>query len=451
MRLFFCALLAGCFAPKPPTGALSCGDRDSCPDGYSCIGGRCWTSGTGPDMAVALDDMSMPEDLSGSDLAGLDFSANADLTSRDLGSADIACAPPIGTWQVTACVPAPNGLFERDFVEVNGSALLYDNVYYNANDCATPLFLISTLSTLSVTAQPGGPCAMDTTVQSVSALALDTTLKNSWNSMPFCGFTDWAVGLPKTVTGLGCGSFLAAGFTVANIYALDPGGLRFGSNPGVDAGTTRPTVLGSPAPATCSLGGNLGCFVSKNCSLHSAYPQCTTPGGNALGSGCSFPADDCAAGADCILGTDGGATPEPTQCRQFCRDDNDCTQAPLAATPTIKSRCAPAGLAFFTQPFSLAKLCTINCDPINQLGCPPGTNCVVSSFGGSQFTDCAPIGSVGAGASCGTTGPYCASGLTCESNNKCRKPCLGPGNCGSDQCVLSGVDPYGSCCPGGSC
>src|SRR5581483_11242975 len=52
-------LLAGClFDPHPMDGALACGDGNSCPDGYTCVSGRCWTLGHEPGDAAASADLA---------------------------------------------------------------------------------------------------------------------------------------------------------------------------------------------------------------------------------------------------------------------------------------------------------------------------------------------------------------------------------------------------------
>jgi hypothetical protein len=53
-------LAAGCFDPQVQSGRLLCSMENTCPSGFDCISGRCWTHGTGPDMTTPAFDMTMP-------------------------------------------------------------------------------------------------------------------------------------------------------------------------------------------------------------------------------------------------------------------------------------------------------------------------------------------------------------------------------------------------------
>jgi hypothetical protein len=48
--LLFSCLLAGCYSPKLGSPGFYCHPEDvpACPDGQTCIDGRCYTSGSGP-------------------------------------------------------------------------------------------------------------------------------------------------------------------------------------------------------------------------------------------------------------------------------------------------------------------------------------------------------------------------------------------------------------------
>jgi hypothetical protein len=63
--LLLTLVVAGCFSPSYPNGALQCASGDKpCPDGYHCNSGACWKEGTDPDLAT-----SAPTDLAVVDLA----------------------------------------------------------------------------------------------------------------------------------------------------------------------------------------------------------------------------------------------------------------------------------------------------------------------------------------------------------------------------------------------
>ncbi len=83
---------AGCkFSPHIEDGTLHCGVDGACPPGFSCAtDGLCRRApgnNTNQDLSGNTDDLSssMPDDLSGQDLAGVDLSA------QDLAGADLVC------------------------------------------------------------------------------------------------------------------------------------------------------------------------------------------------------------------------------------------------------------------------------------------------------------------------------------------------------------------------
>jgi FG-GAP repeat protein/VCBS repeat protein len=49
-RCLIAVLVAGCYAPSPPNGALLCGGHQECPEGYHCaVDNTCWRTGEDPD------------------------------------------------------------------------------------------------------------------------------------------------------------------------------------------------------------------------------------------------------------------------------------------------------------------------------------------------------------------------------------------------------------------
>ncbi len=95
--------------------------------------------------------------------------------------------------------------------------------------------------------QPEGAKTLDYTVSKVEITPLTTTEANGRNSVTACGFSDWAVNVPKDITS-GCGGPSSAGETTYDIYKIDNGRLFTGDLTGSNDGTTaskRPTGLQS--------------------------------------------------------------------------------------------------------------------------------------------------------------------------------------------------------------
>jgi hypothetical protein len=57
-------VLAGCFSPDLGQGVIRCGEEQSCPPGFQCVRGFCWSNGA--DLSVeGVIDMSRAVDLAG--------------------------------------------------------------------------------------------------------------------------------------------------------------------------------------------------------------------------------------------------------------------------------------------------------------------------------------------------------------------------------------------------
>ena len=217
-------------------------------------------------------------------------------------------------------------------------------------------------------------------------------------------------------------------------------------------GTTTTTTSGSGgAPCEedpCKLTPpQCGCGFDEKCSVGADGPTCTQDGTidggqQCLGSGCK-------AGFIC---SDFVAPPET--CHQFCDDDTDCQ--------------APGGVCVLelningTTPYTVT-LCSENCDPISNTGCPvPGMSCgIVGDEGPPErdFTMCLPAGSAGQGQSCsGLTD--CAPGLACFNvggSDMCLTWCdrstlqcpVGTGTCSeTTPPTMVGSTEYGVCYAG---
>jgi hypothetical protein len=195
--------------------------------------------------------------------------------------------------------------------------------------------------------------------------------------------------------------------------------------------TTATTSTGSSCTENpCKLTPpQCGCAAGEQCSLVGVNRQCI-PAGN-VGQGQDCGASDCSVGLQCIQ-----TTPTVATCMAFCEDDNDCV--------------APGGLCVVTLSDGMggsipdATLCTENCNPISNVGCPvAGTSCQVGqeSTGLMRFlTFCTEAGNKTQYALCNPSANDCAPGYGCFNDgidDLCLKYCdFGNG----------GVCPAGASC-----
>jgi hypothetical protein len=187
-----------------------------------------------------------------------------------------------------------------------------------------------------------------------------------------------AGGATTTTTSTGKGG--AGGATTTSSSTTDP----------PDAGpvcSEQPCKLVSP---------QCGCAAGKACVLTAAGARtCNLAGNAAWGAECSN-VNRCQAGFDCV------ATGNTGTCFKFCAKDAECT--------------APGGLCVVTlvdqnqKPIPNATLCSPNCSPITNAGCPvAGTSCQLAQEQAGQqrfFTMCD-------GAGAGTQGAACSQDSDC--------------------------------------
>jgi hypothetical protein len=458
MRLACAALLVtGCFAPKPPNGALLCGDHNSCPDGYQCIEGACWKNGSGPDLAIAInDDLSMPVD------AGEDM-ANADLASGDLNAADLT-PYVLGDSYLGDCTPAPEvsalsaNAHKRSLFTTNPGKTFGTLTTFHFSDaaCSAPLFTVATtMSSMTMTAGPmPNTWIVTSTVQSVQARPETSGVAQIFNGVNNCGLTNWVAGVFNDTTGRTCGSAAIPmpGAIFQTYVQLTADTYESAGDATSDASAGWPPFGPPVSRLTCKLTApQSGCTAPPRCGLP-LYPDCVSAGALALGAVCDPRSDNCAAGSVCTPTPDGGATP---QCRQICENGGDCTQVGPVSAPSVKAIC------FISLVSVEQRLCTLNCDPVSPTSqCPSDYNCHVFGLGlSTAHSDCvAPVGLATKGASC-TSFHDCASGLECVGGGggfHCRPYCRsgsGTTDCtGGDSCVNSGgAGAWGVCCPGAGC
>jgi hypothetical protein len=172
--------------------------------------------------------------------------------------------------------------------------------------------------------------------------------------------------------------------------------------------------------------------------------ECIVEGTAAIGASCN--STECVPGAMCL-----GPAANALSCLEFCDDDGDCT--------------GPGGICYFTiddgngGSVPDAKLCTPNCDPTTNSGCPTGLGCqaVRDMTIPDPFTFCAQAGVGGDTAPCAGGFKDCSPTFGCftqNGNNLCLKWCKVAGGtvCPSGTTCQQLIDPlivgtteYGVC------
>ena len=200
----------------------------------------------------------------------------------------------------------------------------------------------------------------------------------------------------------------------------------------------RPNCTATDA-AVCDPFCQSGCGCLEKCSVNTGgAATCNTlaPGQvrgvqqpcEVLSSGTATQTDQCAQGLVCVDDACGDGT--NGRCYQFCRSDNDCTDAPC-------NRDAGGGFRYCDVPF-------VACTPLpgtKNTGCPgQGLICYIATSDVSrEICDCQfPPGSIGDGDVC-TFSRDCNPGLACVANQLGIKVC-------TRVCRLNGTD-----CPVGTC
>lgn len=172
-----------------------------------------------------------------------------------------------------------------------------------------------------------------------------------------------------------------------------------------------------------------GCGAGEKCSVDNQGARvCVPEGEGLLGEECSGQA--CIAGLICVVTK--STAPTVSTCMKFCEADIQCKE--------------PGGLCIYSlndgtgDPIEGASLCTQNCDPVTNTGCPVAqTSCQATQEArGEQrfFTFCTGAGLGGQGAVC-TTAQDCQAGFGCF-------------NVGAESNCLKWCNVESATCPGGT-
>jgi hypothetical protein len=215
------------------------------------------------------------------------------------------------------------------------------------------------------------------------------------------------------------------------------------------------------ADVPCDTTTQSPCAADQKCVQLASAAVCRPAGATPVGELCGSCGDDCARTEQCLLpgGAGGGGV-----CEQFCGNDSDCKQAPVAVGTTQEA--SNLGHCLFqidaSQPAS-PRVCSVACNPVavvGSSGCPTKSGCFYSANGSiPEFTFCGPTGSVGDGGDCSSAS--CMAGLSClavSTQFHCRPVCrkgidadcpsgetCKPGAAGSNSVM------FGYCCPASGC
>jgi hypothetical protein len=192
----------------------------------------------------------------------------------------------------------------------------------------------------------------------------------------------------------------------------------------------------------CDFWPQCGCGTGDKCTINGLFERACTPiGASGVGELCTG-VGDCDAETLCV-GLDPG--PGVYVCTQYCDDDSDCTDGDGALC--VKS--IPINAT------ERQSICTQHCNPMDNAGCPAGTNCYVfaTTYGPGGSECWGPPGT-----STGTCAQsyQCAAGMMCDGfDNVCGFTCrrnLGNGDCPPPQICYGFVTPitigtteYGVC------
>lgn len=194
-----------------------------------------------------------------------------------------------------------------------------------------------------------------------------------------------------------------------------------GGGGGGDAGVDGPVCSEAPCklvPPQC------GCPDGEGCVLVGVgKPGCVAAGTKVAGEACGV--DLCAPGFVC-QGLKNQKTPT---CHQLCESDGDCG--------TLAGKCA---IALLTDAGGLGvKVCSDDCNPVTNAGCPAGTACRIVKAPADPvvFAVCLDAGA-------GQQGDTCAKPTDCEPGFQCVLPA-------PDVCAQFCVVASPTCDPGTTC
>ena len=216
------------------------------------------------------------------------------------------------------------------------------------------------------------------------------------------------------------------------------------------------------ADVVCDTTTQSPCPADQKCVFLTTDAVCRPAGAQAVATLCSGSVDPCARTEECLVpgGPGGGGV-----CEQFCGNDPDCKQAPVAVVGTSEPNNIGHCLFTISTQSNAPRICSVACNPVaasaaGASGCPSGSGCEYTANGTiAEFTFCGPVGSSGDGDDCSTIS--CQAGLSClavSTEFHCRPVCRKStdSDCpSSEQCKPGAAGAssvmFGYCCPAAGC
>lgn len=169
-----------------------------------------------------------------------------------------------GSW-LASCFNR-NGVPEIRKARYDGKTYRESAEYYSESYCSTQLFRLEESGGYVVGAKiraDSDARKLDRTIASVKLTPVAESVVTKFNTDSFCGFSDWAAGVSKEITGLTCDSqvmpsvntkyydiYVIWPFTMSSPYStVYKGDLNFGSRDSGKDGSTevlRPTAVTNP-------------------------------------------------------------------------------------------------------------------------------------------------------------------------------------------------------------
>jgi len=126
-----------------------------------------------------------------------------------------------GTWK-SSCLSA-SGVYATDTLVFNGNNLTEMVSSYTDSGCTQIADTITATFTLVITAVNTVPPYnhIDATIVSIQNLPATSAAATNYNNISFCGFTNWAVGVPQEIAGISSCGIKASGTTIHQVYAIN--------------------------------------------------------------------------------------------------------------------------------------------------------------------------------------------------------------------------------------
>ncbi|MEK2690239.1 hypothetical protein [Bdellovibrio sp. GT3] len=157
-----------------------------------------------------------------------------------------------GTWKTGCSYSGSNSTYQINTASFSGGNFTQSMTVYGSSSCASSLIKIDNTGTYLVGDKlaTSDSIELDMTLGSMNLTPLDATLVTNYNAATYCGYSDWSLGVAKSVAGRTCDTSTMApvGTVQYDIYYIAPysipqlnvvqGTLNFGYFDSTHDGTT---------------------------------------------------------------------------------------------------------------------------------------------------------------------------------------------------------------------